>query len=154
MIKEQLRLSYGGTQLQSPLWILISPSLPLQPWTFYHFLTLNCTRHILFLFLPYSYNAGFWLIETVKSHCWLDFQISRFIRNSRFFICQIFFSGYGHRHISGSLNFIKNIFRIFGVRPFSSMTSIWYVHACRIYWNFLYHMKYSISGLLLHIKKN
>ena len=31
--------------------------------------------------------------------------------------------GYGHRHISGSLNFIKNIFWIcFFVRPFSSMT--------------------------------
>ena len=30
-------------------------------------------------------------------------------------------SGYGHCHISGSLNFIKIIFRIFLVRPFSSM---------------------------------
>ena len=39
-----------------------------------------------------------------------------------FFICQIYlFSGYGHRHISGSLNFISNIFRIIFVRPFSSM---------------------------------
>ena len=34
----------------------------------------------------------------------------------------LFSSAYGHRHISGSLNFIKNIFRIFWVRPFSSMT--------------------------------
>ena len=30
-------------------------------------------------------------------------------------------SGYGHHHVSGSLNFIKNIFRIIFVRPFSSM---------------------------------
>ena len=37
------------------------------------------------------------------------------------FICQIFFSGYGHHHISGSLNFIKNICQILFVRPFSSM---------------------------------
>ena len=36
----------------------------------------------------------------------------------------MFFSGYGHCHISGSVNVIKNIFRIFFffVRPFSSMT--------------------------------
>ena len=33
-----------------------------------------------------------------------------------------FFSGYGHHHISGSLNFIKIIFRIFLVRPFPSMS--------------------------------
>ena len=32
-----------------------------------------------------------------------------------------FFYGHGHRHISGFLNFIKNTFRIFFVRPFSSM---------------------------------
>ena len=31
------------------------------------------------------------------------------------------FSGYGHRYISGSLNFIKKHFLIFLVRPFSSM---------------------------------
>ena len=37
--------------------------------------------------------------------------LSRF--NSVFFICQICcFSGYGYSHISGSLNFINNIFRI------------------------------------------
>ena len=33
--------------------------------------------------------------------------------NLNFFICQIdIFFGYGHHHISGSINFIKNIFRI------------------------------------------
>ena len=30
-----------------------------------------------------------------------------------FFICQIFFSGYGHCHISGSLNFIKKYLQDF-----------------------------------------
>ena len=32
-----------------------------------------------------------------------------------------FLSGYGHRHISGSLNFIFKKFRIFWIRPFSFM---------------------------------
>ena len=38
-----------------------------------------------------------------------------------FYLPNFFSSGYGHRHISGSLNFILNIFQIFFVRPFSSM---------------------------------
>ena len=46
---------------------------------------------------------------------------SGFIWNSRFLTCQIFFSGYCHRHISVSLNVIKIIFWIFLVRLFSSM---------------------------------
>ena len=42
------------------------------------------------------------------------------------FLFAIFsFSGYGHRNISGSLNFIKIIFKNFLVRPFSSMQVGW-----------------------------
>ena len=61
-------------------------------------------------------------VVTTFTHCKLHrWESSRFIRNSGFLICQIFFSGYGHCHISGSLNFIKIIFWIFLVMPFSSM---------------------------------
>ena len=37
------------------------------------------------------------------------------------FVPILFFSGVGHHHIRGSLNFITIIFRIFLVKPFSSM---------------------------------
>ena len=50
---------------------------------------------------------------TKKFQIYSEFRIFNF---ARFFV-----SGYGHRHISGSLNFIKIILRIFWVRPFSSM---------------------------------
>ena len=51
----------------------------------------------------------------IKIHRW---ESSTFIRN---LFARFVSSGYGHRLISGSLNFIKTIFRIFLVRPFSSM---------------------------------
>ena len=45
----------------------------------------------------------------------------------RIFYLPDFFPGYGHRQISGSLNFITNICQIFFVRPFSSMCLTFFI---------------------------
>ena len=75
----------------------------------------------------YYYNERQMLIHSQK----IEAQKIAYVRivqiypEFRIFYLPSFFSiGYGHRHISGSLNFIKTIFRIFFfffVRPFSSM---------------------------------
>ena len=58
----------------------------------------------------------------VRRHITTDENRPDLSRIPDFLFARFIFSGYGHHHISGSLNCIKNIFRIFFVvRPFSSM---------------------------------
>ena len=73
--------------------------------------------HLTTLNLPFQYL----LIHTSLGNIFIDENLPDLSGILEFSFARFLFSGYGHRHISGSLNFIKIIFRICLARPFTSM---------------------------------